>query len=45
MKHLKAIIASIALFVMFAGTTVQAKVEIQWWHALVEDLVNYLMNK
>ena len=45
MKKIKAIIASLALFAMFAGTAAQAKVEIQWWHAFVEDLVNYLMNK
>ena len=33
MKKIKAIIASLALFAMFAGTAAQAKVEIQWWHA------------
>ena len=33
MKNIKAIICSIALFAMFAGTAAQAKVEIQWWHA------------
>ena len=50
MKHLKAIIASIALFAMFAGTSLQAKVEIQWWHAfggrlgeLLDEQVNSLM--
>ena len=48
MKHLKAIIASIALFVMFAGTTVQAKVEIQWWHAFggrLGELLDEQVNK
>ena len=45
MKHLKALICSIALFAMFAGTAVQAKTEIQWWHAFGGRLVNYLMNK
>ena len=30
MKKIKAIIASLALFAMFAGTAAQAKVEIQW---------------
>jgi len=29
MKKIKAIIASLALFAMFAGTSAQAKVEIQ----------------
>ena len=46
MKHLKAIIASIALFAMFAGTSLQAKVEIQWWHAFGGRLgENCLMSK
>ena len=45
MKTIKALICSIALFAMFAGTAAQAKTEIQWWHAFVEDLVNYLMSR
>ncbi len=48
MKHLKALIASIALFVMFAGTTVQEKVEIQWWHAFggrLGELLDEQVNK
>ena len=48
MKHLKAIIASIALFAMFAGTSLQAKVEIQWWHAFggrLGELLDEQVNK
>ena len=48
MKHLKAIIASIALFVMISGTSVQAKVEIQWWHAFggrLGELLDEQVNK
>ena len=48
MKHLKAIIASIALFAMFAGTSLQAKVEIQWWHAFggrLGELLDEHVNK
>ena len=33
MKKIKAIIASLALFAMFAGTSAQAKTEIQFWSA------------
>ena len=48
MKHIKAIIASIALFAMFAGTSLQAKVEIQWWHAFggrLGELLDEQVNK
>ena len=48
MKQLKAIIASIALFAMFAGTAVQVKVEIQWWHAFggrLGELLDEQVNK
>ena len=48
MKTIKAIIASLALFAMFAGTSAQAKVEIQWWHAFggrLGDLLDEQVNK
>ena len=48
MKKLKAIIASLALFAMFAGTAAQAKVEIQWWHAFggrLGELLDEQVNK
>ena len=48
MKKIKAIIASLALFAMFAGTAAQAKVEIQWWHAFggrLGELLDEQVNK
>ena len=48
MKTIKAIIASLALFAMFAGTSAQAKVEIQWWHAFggrLGELLDEQVNK
>ena len=48
MKKIKAIIASLALFAMFAGTSAQAKVEIQWWHAFggrLGELLDEQVNK
>ena len=46
--QLKALICSIALFAMFAGTSLQAKVEIQWWHAFggrLGELLDEQVNK
>ena len=48
MKTIKAIIASLALFAMFAGTSAQAQVEIQWWHAFggrLGELLDEQVNK
>ena len=48
MRKIKAIIASLALFAMFAGTAAQAKVEIQWWHAFggrLGELLDEQVNK
>ena len=48
MKQLKALICSIALFAMFAGTAAQAKTEIQWWHAFggrLGELLDEQVNK
>jgi len=48
MKQLKALICSIALFAMFAGTAAQAKTEIQWWHAFggrLGELLNEQVEK
>ena len=48
MRKIKAIICSVALFAMFAGTAAQAKTEIQWWHAFggrLGELLDEQVNK